>query len=812
MLGKDIAMRKKRTRKGSLAWLLIAAMAFGVTGAMGCGRAEGNGAAGNPDSNGEATAGEPADGATTGGESSAGSSDEAGTQEKVMGRYLESADEALKGEVRSGGDIAQMEDGSLVVMSGYGGKWVSKDAGATWEREKMAWYEELKSAECWVMNTAVAKNGDIAIIYAGGEDGGEDSSEEEESGGAFSPKYGIASADGIFQKLELSFRESEYVNRFAFSEDGKLFGSALGGKVYEIDRETGTMAELIELSEEAQYMAEKDNRLMLVNGDGVTILDLATGETVKDQVMNDFLHEQLGTHISSGTEGVVPLLVMPGESGVLYLACEKGIYRHVAEGNVIEQVVDGTITSFSDPSYEIADGILLEGDVFLLLLADGRLMRYIYDPDMPAVPEVQLKAYSLRDNLQMKKVISAFQSEHPEIYIRYEIGMEENSPVTRDDALKKLNTEIAAGKGPDIFILDDMPIDSYAEKGVLMDLTSWLERKTGDQYFTDIVNAFRTAEGTYAVPSQFSIGLTAGRQPDIERMTDLEAIVGIVEEYDAKKGDGIILGVKNEIELLNVLLPACQPAWMDGDGKIDKEQLAEFYTLAKRMWDVEEARMSEEQKAEYERWEKERQIAGVTDEEMREFQIRMSEIGLITGEKEFTAGMMNDSSSFDVLISCFKISGKDDNGFAAYNGQAKGVFMPASLLGINAASPYQETALELMEKMLDDDGWLGMPVNKEKWVEKFHRNATEDGGSYASMGGSRGDEKEEYYHLDIYPASREEIERLMKIVEAAQIPYVKNSVLENAVCETGEKVLAGEMSASSGAEEVIQKTALYMSE
>lgn len=138
--------------------------------------------------------------------------------------------------------------------------------------------------------------------------------------------------------------------------------------------------------------------------------------------------------------------------------------------------------------------------------------------------------------------------------------------------------------------------------------------------------------------------------------------------------------------------------------------------------------------------------------------------------------------------------------------------MPESLLGINAASPHQETALELMEKMLDDDGWLGMPVNKEKWEEKFHQNAAEDGGSYASMGGSKGEEKEEYYHLDIYPASEEEIERLLKIAEAARIPYVKNSVLENAVCETGEKVLAGEMSASAGAEEVVQKLAIYMSE
>ncbi len=816
IFGKDNVMGKKRRRKGIFIWLLAAAMIFGAAGTTGCGRTGAGGEASDSGNDGGTPAGEAPLGAAVdeeGGFGSNGTSSADGTEagEKVMGRYLESADETLKGEMGGGGTLVEMEDGSLAVMSGNYGKWVSEDAGATWEREKMAWHEELVADKCWVMNTALAKNGDIAIIYAGGEESTEKEGEEE-GGGAFSPKYGIASADGTFRRLELSFRESEYVNRLAFSEDGRLFGSAIDGKVYEIDRDQGTVEELIELSEWVQYMTEKDGKLMLVNGDGVTILDLATGETVEDRVMNDFLHEQLGSHISSDTEGIVSLLLMPGEDGILYLACEKGIYRHVTEGNVIEQVVDGTITSLSDPSCGISDGVLLENDVFLLLLADGRLMRYTYDPDMPAAPEVQLRAYSLRDNPQMKKVISAFQAEHPEVYIRYEIGMEENSPVTRDDALKKLNTEIAAGKGPDIFILDDMPIDSYAEKGVLMDLSPWLEKKTEDLYFTNIIHAFRTAEGTYAAPSQFHIGLVAGRRSDIGRMGDLEAIAGLVEEYDEEKADGIILGIKDESELLNVLLPVCLPAWTNQDGKIDKDALAEFYASAKKMWDIEEARMSEEQKAEYERWEEERRIAGVSDEKKREYQIRLSEIGLITGEKEFTAGMVSDSSSFDVLISCFKVPGKEDNSFAAYNGQAKGVFMPESLIGINAASPYQETALELAEKMLDDDGWLGMPVNKEKWSERFRQNATEDGGSYASMGGSKGDEKEEYYHLDIYPASEEEIGQLMEIVEAARIPYVKNSVLEKAVCETGEKVLAGEMSPSAGAEEVIQKTAIYMSE
>lgn len=826
--GKENAMKKTERMKGIAAYLAIAVMIIGTIGTAGCGRTgmeedaglydgtseeenPGGGAAGS----GDGMTGDGTDGSAGGQEGAGGGGDigEPG-QEKVMGRYLESVDETLKGEMGAGGKIVQLEDGSLVIMAGNTGKWVSEDGGMTWEREKMAWHEKLLADGCWIMDTAVAKNGDIAVIYAGGTNGEKDDGEdagEEKSSHTFLPKYGIASPDGTFKEWESPYKDSEYVRTLVFSEDGRLFGSSLGGMVYEIDRETGAAEELLELQDWAEYMTEKDGQLILLNSGGVIIFDPDTGETTEDQVMNDFLHDRLGSHISSDTEGVVPLLLLPGDNGILYLVFENGIYRHVMEGNVIEQAADGTLTSLSDPSCEISDGVLLENDVFLLLLSDGRLMRYTYDPDMPAKPEVQLTAYSLRDNSKLKKVISAFQSEHPEIYIRYETGMEDNSPVTREDALKKLNTEIAAGKGPDIFILDDMPIDSYAEKGVLMDLSTWLEKKTEDRYFTNVLNALCTPEGTYAVPSQFQIGLAVGRQEDIEKMTGLEAMAGLTEEYDAEKGDGLILGVGNENELINMLLPACLPAWTEENGKIDKEALTEFFTLAKKMWEMEEARMSEEQKEWYEKAEEDWRAAGIPAEQRREFQMRLNEVGWLTGETAFEVGLMTDSGSFDMLISCFKVPGKEDGGFAAYNGQAKGVFRPESLLGIAATSRHQETALELMEKMLDDDGWLGMPVNREKWTETFHKRPTESG-SYASMGGSRGDEKEEYYHLDIYPASEEEVERLLEIVEAGSVPYIRDSVLENAVCETGVKVLAGKMSASAGAEEVIRKTAIYMAE
>lgn len=839
-------IRKRKSGRGA-AWLLALAMIAGTLGIAGCGRAD-DAPSGNDRTETPLTVND--------GDKSEGETN----QEKVMGRYLEQMDDSLKEELNVESKLVQMDDGSLTLLSKRSGKWVSRDNGATWEKEELAWYAELNASN-WLLDIAVAKDGYTAVIYgekdaaeggddsAAGEENGDDPAAGEENGDDLAageengddpaageeredaqaageeegidmtmmdfsvhPRYRLITPDGSFQEIEIPYQNGEYVNRFVFSDDGRLFGSALGGKVYEIDKESGSCKEWIELPQWAQYMVAKDDKLMMADGRGVTILDLSSGELVEDPVLDDFMKEQEGS-LEYHTTGINPLLILPGEEGILYLVFEKGIYRHVIGGNLIEQVVDGALTSLGNPSYGLAGGVLLENDVFLILFSSGEIAKYTYDPNLAAVPEVQLRAYSLMENEQLRTVISSYQASHPEVYIRYETGMDKNLSVTRDDALKKLNTEIAAGKGPDIFILDDMPMDSYVEKGVLADLTPYLEGMGEDRYFTNIIRSFWTPEGIYGVPAQFQIALLAGKQEDIEKMTDLEAIAEMAETYREKKPEGMIFGARGEEEMLNALLPVCAPAWKSEDGKIDGEALTEFYTLAKRIWAAESEGLKEETRKEYEEWLEDMRASGVTEEEMQEYQRSMGGkmLNYLVGDQEFVPGEIYDSFDFDEMISCFKIKGKTDGGFVPYSGQAKGVFAPDSIMGISRTSAHQDIAAELLMEMLEDDGWRGIPVNREKCRERFLMNATEDGGSYGAIGVQNQDGSN-YIGLDIYPASEEEIGLLMKIAEEGNTPYVRDSVLEGAVCEAGKKVLRGEMDIAAAVEEVMGKTEIYMSE
>ena len=202
----------------------------------------------------------------------------------------------------------------------------------------------------------------------------------------------------------------------------------------------------------------------------------------------------------------------------------------------------------------------------------------------------------------------------------------------------------------------------------------------------------------------------------------------------------------------------------------------------------------------------------MTKEQLKEWYLSISGqmVDYLVDGQQFAMGAIGDSFTFDTMISCFKIKGKTDSDFTVCSGQVSGVLVPETVVGISQNSKYKETAFELLEGMIDGSDWGSFPVKKNEFQESLRMNKTADGSSYGGMAVS--DQDGITISLDIYPASEEEIEHLERIAEMEAIPYISDSVLEDAVCEAGIKVLNGKISAQEGVQEVIKKTAIYMSE
>lgn len=760
---------------------------------------------------------------------SGNTADKQGDDEKAMGRYVETKIDMLEDSLSRDADLVRMEDGSLIFFDNKNGKYVSKDNGETWEQETLAWFEDIRT-NTPVMDVAVSPDGYVGIIYeAEGEGDGSSLPEEretaeepeaEEEGEELNtdidyethPLYRIIAPDGTALDFEIPYEDSGYLLSMRFSDEGRLFGAALSGEIYEIKKEDGSYERIAELSDWVYDMRIAGSRMACVSRDGITIIDLETKEIVEDKTLDEFVKSELGASLEPNTVYAVPAVVML-EEDVLCLVAEKGIYRHVIGGNLVEQLVDGSLTMLGNPSYKLRNAVKLPDDSFLVHFAGGKMMRYTYNPDVSTVPDIQLKAYSLKENSLLKQVISSYQMMNPEVYVKYEIGMEENSSVTREDALKKLNTEIMAGKGPDLLLLDDMPMDSYADKGILMDLSPYLSKLSSEEYFRNILETFGTDQGVYALPVQFKLPLIAGQEDRIRGLNGLKAIADEVEDMRKGKPEGGIFGAMTEEQLLEKLIPVSASAWKKNTKEIDEAALKDFFTEAVRIWNAEKQGITDEMQEAYSRMIEDYEKSGMTDAEIREYSLSLTGqiLQYLVDKQELVAGLLGDYFDFSNIISTFRIKGKTDSIFAPYSGQDENIYIPQTVAGISSKSAYQKEAGELLELMLTDEAgtWSAFPVNKALWRESLTNPYPEEE-SFGYMGVE--EEDGTTLSLEIFWPTEEEIDALYKIAEEASAPYIRDSVLEAAVRDTGMRILGGGLSIEEGVAEIKKKLAIYMAE
>ena len=265
--------------------------------------------------------------------------------------------------------------------------------------------------------------------------------------------------------------------------------------------------------------------------------------------------------------------------------------------------------------------------------------------------------------------------------------------------------------------------------------------------------------------------------------------------------------------MLKQFLWVCAPAWTAKDGSVDAAKLEEFYVQMKKIWDNEAEGITDRMRTETEDFYRMMESEGRTEEELDRYRVNhISWVGdrYLLGAQEFFMGGVESPATFDIAVSYFHVKERSDGEFAPYGGQVSGVFVPQSIAAISRTSEHPEIAAGLLETLLDESSWGGLSPNKEMLQKQLVKNATEDGGSYASMG--RTLEDGTMASMELYPSSEEEIGRLSEMINQAHGPYVKNRVLVDALLKAGETVLEGNMSAEDGVREVLKQVSLYMAE
>lgn len=758
----------------------------------------------------------------------------------AMGRYMETVYE-LPQEMNRNGGLNWLSDGSLSVIDFACGLFRSMDGGQTWQQEDTVWFPMLQDVYC--LAAAMGPDGTVAASCIG------------EMPEAAREAYGMPLAedwegnycvfgmpDGTVKVVDFGFSQEEGsgISSFVFKEDGRLFAGDMSGRVYEVHVENASLKELFMAERAVGYMDFSGSVLMAVGYDRLYQYDLSREALLpQDETADAFLRQKLSDGTVSYTGGGYPLIVFGGEDEhTVYIACQDGLYRHARDGSVMEQVIDGALCTLGDASATLYKGKMLENQEFLIQYnVSAGLVRYIYDEEIPSMPDKEIRIYSLKENPEVRQAMTAWKKERTDLYVRYEVGVDEESGITEEDAIRKLNTQILAGEGPDVLILDGLPLDTYVEKGLLRDLSGLLgEMEEEDLLFSNLTEGFADGTGAvYAAPMCVRVPLLAGDRETLDRISDLAGageapgqmadegetgeasgqtadLAGFAEEMEqlrAEEPSGGLLGIYDPETLLRLFGMVSSPAWTDESGGIDEDAVAEFLYQVSRIYDAEQSGAVPE----------EVEALAKESEELIQYGIDPVELALQTNENvlnisrgyaRLACGYVDGIQlSLDCVTSVAREEGLDYQVFA---GQAGKVYIPEGLVGVSARTEQPEEAENFVRNMFSEktqeNMGSGFPVNRAAFEEEFLFLEENESNGSMILQNSDGTESE----LALYWPTDAERETFTGYVESLDTPAPPDSWLAELVYETGVRVLDKELSVEEGTEDIVKKAAIYLAE
>lgn len=421
-------------------------------------------------------------------------------------------------------------------------------------------------------------------------------------------------------------------------------------------------------------------------------------EYIEDEVLSDFVKENFNDRSSSCGRSYDLFLVSGGDD-VIYVAGRAGVYRHVLGGSAMEQIIDGSLNILGNPAYSIMDLFALDDNEFLVLFTPGKAVHFIYDPDVPARPDEKLTVWSLEDKSAIRQAIGLYQTNNPAVYVEYEVGLEPGQVMTREDVIKNLNTSIMAGKGPDVLIMDNMPLDSYIEKGILMDISPVLTSMTGDAaVFPNLVEACTEEGKVFTIPCEIQLPYILGKSEDVNKMTGVSEIADAMEDMRTGASNLDLMQVPSAKCIMRIFAAASVPAWKAEDGTLDAEAVQEFLSQSKRMYDAEMDGVSEET---LQQWESATMMYqeyysedGGSLEECNAIRMNNQGIFYVGGTRQFTAGTLQNIDAYKCHTSVAVAEGFEGCVTIPMKGQSENVFWARTLLGINTKSEHIDLAQE----------------------------------------------------------------------------------------------------------------------
>lgn len=651
-------------------------------------------------------------------------------------------------------------------------------------------------------------------------DDGDEAKAGEEKTEAETEDDGVVISDGS-DSSDSDDNYSNGIQSFKLKDADNLYVSDYNGAVYHVTTGDGKIAASFDDFDWVNGMYLCGDKLLLDDYQKVIEYDTATDKKVAE-------HDELASIIQEKSNVMIADYLKDGNT--IYYCCTDGIFTYNLDSNTSEQIVDGNMSSLISPNSSIdfiipkADGqILLKFNDYTGDSNEVSLLNYAYDKDAAKRPDKQLTIYTLNDDYTIRTLAATYQKSHPDVYVNVVSGVSGDDAVTSSDAIRTLNTEVMAGEGPDVLFMDNLPVNSYLEKGLLADVSDVVNPMISDgKLFTKVAETYKSTDGKiYAAPLTFSMPIVIGYKDDLDQLNSLSDFVTLAEKTaeDGKKGQKFI-ETYGMLSLIGDMMSVNSASWFKEDGSLDTDSLKAYLKDIKAIYDASYDTLSDDDKADLED-SKQYYIGDDVDLNANFFAFDPSSdaVNVITGTRRIAYGNMAGSYGLQELGSIMR---KDaDLTYKTLPGSLKNVYVPSEVMAINAKSKNMDTAKDFFEFALSTDGqkaldnYNGFKVNKDSFdasmvdpqagTEGYDPNASQGAWSTVDVNGNE-------VNIDMYWPTDDQIKQLKDMIDTLDTASYSDNTIQTTIIEDCIRCIISDDSIDDDVNQVVKDINIYLSE
>ncbi len=415
----------------------------------------------------------------------------------------------------------------------------------------------------------------------------------------------------------------------------------------------------------------------------------------------------------------------------------------------------------------------------------------------------------LYENQELQAAAVAFNKTNDTYRITIKSYLDTNNwtETSYQDAITNINNDITSGSNcPDILDLSQLNVQQLAAKGVLEDLTPYLEKSTAfskEDFIDGLLDGFTYDGALVTIPSTFDLNTVVGKTSLVgdEMGWSLDEMMEFAKKYpDAQLFDGVV-----QATMLSYCMMFNQDAfidWTKGECYFNSEEfkkLLEFVAMFPAEIDWEN----------YE--------GGAKVEERQANQILLDAAGIYDFQEiQMYPAMFGEEVTFV--------------GFPTIDGSVGCMLSASNLYGITSKSDNKEGAWAFLEGYLESAtdsmfSW-GFPALKEKFEEKIAEitkveylldengeQVLDENGEHIVLGGtsSIGWEDWEYtYHTP----TEEEIAQIRELISVAKpiSTMMGSDEILNIITEEAQAYLTGQKSIDEVVDIIQSRAQIYISE